>query len=303
MSELGRHLQELRERKGVSLADIARVTRIGRAQLAAIEAENFSELPAPIFVKGFIRSYCEALHESPDQALELYLRSRGEAARARSALPDDRFRGRRRRSPIAVAAVLLFLLAAVGLALHFVARRAPPPPEPAEAPSIAPARVSVAAVTELPAPPRPAPGGDTAAVGAAEPERAAGPPRAMEPPVVEPSVMEPPAGKLPARKPKVPPSVAASAGAASPAGHHLVARTTEPTWVRVQMDGGEVVQELLPAGVTREWTAERRFVLSIGNAGGIALELDGRPVAALGARRGVVRELVLPGGEIGKPGP
>lgn len=75
----------------------------------------------------------------------------------------------------------------------------------------------------------------------------------------------------------------------------LVARAIEPTWISVQTDEGQVVQELLPAGATREWISSKRFVLTIGNAGGITLELNGQPVPPLGASGSVVHKLVLPG--------
>lgn len=74
----------------------------------------------------------------------------------------------------------------------------------------------------------------------------------------------------------------------------LVARTTEPTWVRVETDDGKVVQELLPAGARREWVSGKRFILTIGNAGGITLELNGEPIPPLGARGAVIQRLVLP---------
>lgn len=81
---------------------------------------------------------------------------------------------------------------------------------------------------------------------------------------------------------------------AEPARARLVARVTEPTWVRVQTDDGRVVQELLPAGATREWVSGKRFVLTVGNAGGISLELNGRPLPALGAKGAVIQNLVIP---------
>lgn len=79
-----------------------------------------------------------------------------------------------------------------------------------------------------------------------------------------------------------------------PARARLVARATEPTWVRVQMDDGSVVEELLPAGATREWVSNKRFVLTVGNAGGLALELNGQPIPPLGARGAVIQKLVIP---------
>ena len=70
MSSLGIRLRELREAKGVSLDDIARSTRVGRRHLEALETDSWAELPAPVFVKGFIRAYCDFLDASPDEALE-----------------------------------------------------------------------------------------------------------------------------------------------------------------------------------------------------------------------------------------
>jgi hypothetical protein len=71
-------------------------------------------------------------------------------------------------------------------------------------------------------------------------------------------------------------------------------RAVELTWVRLQLDDGPAVEELLQAGAVREWTASRRFVLTVGNAGGIELELNGQRLAPLGNRGAVVRELMLP---------
>jgi hypothetical protein len=60
------------------------------------------------------------------------------------------------------------------------------------------------------------------------------------------------------------------------------------------MDDGSVVQELLPAGATREWVSNRRFVLTVGNAGGLVLELNGQPIPPLGPRGAVIQNLVIP---------
>lgn len=74
----------------------------------------------------------------------------------------------------------------------------------------------------------------------------------------------------------------------------LVVRATEPTWVRVETDEGETIQELLPASAVREWLAQSRFVLTVGNAGGIKLELNGKSLPPLGRSGEVVRDFVLP---------
>ncbi len=74
----------------------------------------------------------------------------------------------------------------------------------------------------------------------------------------------------------------------------LVVRATEPTWVRIETDEGRTVQELLPVSAVRELSAKSRFTLTVGNAGGIQLELNGRPLPPLGRSGEVIRDLVLP---------
>ena len=62
----------------------------------------------------------------------------------------------------------------------------------------------------------------------------------------------------------------------------------------MQVDEGQVAEELLQAGAVREWTAARRFVLTVGNAGGLEVDLNGRRIPALGAKGAVIQRLVLP---------
>jgi hypothetical protein len=108
----------------------------------------------------------------------------------------------------------------------------------------------------------------------------------------------PPAARLdePASTPAIP---AAALPAESPAGEtsgpqRLLVRAIEPTWIRIQTDDLHAVQELLPPGATREWTAEKRFLLTVGNAGGIEIELNGRRMPRLGESGTVIRQLELP---------
>ena len=56
-TSLGGHLRALREAKGSSLEDMARSTRVGIRHLEALEEERLADLPSPVFVRGFIRSY------------------------------------------------------------------------------------------------------------------------------------------------------------------------------------------------------------------------------------------------------
>ena len=79
--------------------------------------------------------------------------------------------------------------------------------------------------------------------------------------------------------------------------YRLVARTVEATWLRVRTDDGRATEETIPAGEVREWISNRPFIVTIGNAGGIALELNGRKLPPLGERGAVISRLVLPPAE------
>jgi len=56
-SPLGETLRRARTAQGIRLEDAERVTRIPRKYLEALELENFGILPAPVYARGFLRSY------------------------------------------------------------------------------------------------------------------------------------------------------------------------------------------------------------------------------------------------------
>ncbi|MBF0096692.1 MAG: DUF4115 domain-containing protein [Magnetococcales bacterium] len=74
-AQVGVFLRQARERQGLSIAEIARRTRIRDVYLLALEAGEVEKLPGMTFVAGFLRLYAETL-ELPDRALiERYLES------------------------------------------------------------------------------------------------------------------------------------------------------------------------------------------------------------------------------------
>ena len=68
----------------------------------------------------------------------------------------------------------------------------------------------------------------------------------------------------------------------------------EPTWIRVRTEDGKTSEETIPAGEVREWFSTGPFTLTIGNAGGVAFELNGRALPPLGASGVVIPRIVLP---------
>ena len=284
-TSLGTHLRALREAKGGSLEDMARSTRVGIRHLEALEDERLTDLPSPVFVRGFIRAYCGFLRENPEPALNRYEELAGTRAAEQAASVPPRPRTSWAGSSLVIGLVLLLILG-VGLVLVNLsvkksggnslptakteaAKPATPTPPPAPAPS--------SAVTPAPPPSAPA--------TAAAPAAPAAPPAAGEP--VRPAT---PPSTAAAAAPAAPRTSSASAGGEQ----RLVIRAVEPTWIRVQTDEGRIAEELLPAGASREWAAERRFLVTIGNAGGVELTLNGRALPPLGPKGTVIQRLELP---------
>ncbi|MCO5200937.1 MAG: helix-turn-helix domain-containing protein, partial [Chloroflexi bacterium] len=61
MAGIGETLRLTREHRGLSIEQVAQDTRISVRFLEALEAEQFDELPAPVYVRGFLRSYANYL--------------------------------------------------------------------------------------------------------------------------------------------------------------------------------------------------------------------------------------------------
>ena len=72
MTPLGETLQRARLARGVTLEEAERTTRISRRYLEALENENFGLLPAPVYARGFLRTYARYLGLEPVDLLPLF---------------------------------------------------------------------------------------------------------------------------------------------------------------------------------------------------------------------------------------
>ncbi|MFL5814518.1 MAG: RodZ domain-containing protein [Bdellovibrionia bacterium] len=54
---LGQYLRKEREKRGLSIEQVASATKIGVRQLHALESDQYSDLPAKPFIRGFVTSY------------------------------------------------------------------------------------------------------------------------------------------------------------------------------------------------------------------------------------------------------
>ena len=75
----GNILKKIREEIGVSVKSIVASTKISHFILAAIENDRYSQLPADIYVKGFLKNYCRAIKLNSDNTNKIindFLRSK-----------------------------------------------------------------------------------------------------------------------------------------------------------------------------------------------------------------------------------
>ncbi|MCK6569534.1 helix-turn-helix domain-containing protein [Myxococcota bacterium] len=119
----GSVLAAARLRAGLSLADVAARTRVARPLLEALEAEEWASLPAPVYVRGFIKLYAREvgldaravlrlLENQTEARVEAEVQAQTEAEAADRRATWDSIRWRAAYS-MAVAIVVVVTLAAL----------------------------------------------------------------------------------------------------------------------------------------------------------------------------------------------
>jgi cytoskeletal protein RodZ len=141
IGDFGRTLREARERKGVSLRQIANTTKISIGMLDALERNDVSRLPGGVFSRAFVRSYACEVGLDPDSTLKDFAAQFGDEAgitghpASRHMDGDEMFNDDRRLlSTVVRLAVVCVLIAAAIIVYLVVARRRSPttiPPSPA----------------------------------------------------------------------------------------------------------------------------------------------------------------------------
>jgi flagellar biosynthesis protein FlhG len=69
----GELLRTIRQARGLDLQDIAERTKISRTYLEAIEEENFMATPAPVYLRGFVKTLARDLRLEPEQVARTYM--------------------------------------------------------------------------------------------------------------------------------------------------------------------------------------------------------------------------------------
>ncbi len=85
MTSLGTTLARAREARGLTVEEVAQRTRVPLASLVALEEGDVASLPAPVYVRGFVRAF--ALEVGVDPAALLAELARAETETAALAEP------------------------------------------------------------------------------------------------------------------------------------------------------------------------------------------------------------------------
>ena len=266
MGSVGDKLRQARESQDRSLAEIAAEIRINAGYLAAIEAEDLENLPGGFFTRSFVFQYARVLgvpeHEIEREVDELLAEEKSpfipgqEPRKAGSDLPPLPYyaKGRRKRSRWPVDAVAILLLVVVGCAAIY----------------------SLWLKRKESAPPTDSAIAETSAPASVVPSDEAAPERE--------------AASLTARPGVESFAVAAPIAMEGPLWFRIAA--TEETWVDVTSGGRRLFQGILQPGDTRSLSGLARARLLVGNAGGLEIVSNGKPVGPIGSR-GQVRVVTL----------
>lgn len=284
LTQAGAILKAEREKRNLTVEDVARHLKIGPRQIRALESGDTESVVHPAYAKGFIRSYAAWLGLTPE---DLEAREEAENGEAQ----DGQAQGEIGDPKKSHAGLWIFLLLVVlaGFAYYawtqnfwnLFARDAEQPEIISSTLPTAEeylAKKEVAARQESKAEaPAPAPVG--APVDVPEP--------VQQP---QPKVQE---AEQASEAASAPEPVASQESAATGGNHKLVITAIEECWVHSNSDKTDTRQFSLRKGDTFALTFVDTLELKLGNAGGVRLRYDGRDMPPPGTS-GQVRTIVFP---------
>jgi len=252
----GEELRRERVVREISLEEISAATKISVRLLTALERSDLSRLPAPIFTRGFIRAYALHLGIDPDEKVNAYLADLKSGED--SAAPAAKKARPRSRFLRGRRTTAGTIVGGVAGVLVLLGLIA------------SPERQAFSTIAKRAAP--------------VEPVAFKNVSLSTDPaPVIRQDPTEPPSGSLGES-----PSEALSVS--------LMLECDGDSWAKLAADGRIVFAGLIRRGESRRFQARGGFRLTLGNAGGVRVTVDGRPLDRLGRDGEVVRDLPIPAG-------
>lgn len=267
MASFASDLKAEREKRSVTLAQIAADTNISLRHLQSLEEGRYGDLPGGIYNRAFIRAYCDCLHIDSKEMLNRYQSELSPAVektpRTRKSIPQQ---NRLAKYYPVFAWSLMLLISATGLffSRNWIASIFSPFFSRTPSPAV---RYEPAAKPAPPPPSESAPAQEPAAVNG----------------------METPADTVSASAvaQDVPPT--ASAPASPSPELRLEIEVLQECWISIDADGQPAFSRLLKAGDVQSLGASEYFAITAGNAGGLRLKINGKAAKPLGKPGEVVR--------------
>jgi cytoskeleton protein RodZ len=309
MSSIGESLRRERRRRNLELDQISHELRISSRFLEAIEEEQFDKLPAGVFAKSFVRQYAryleldeEELASEVQRVLEPPAPTTDAAAPRLAAIADihvprvEQWQtvGDSRRFEWSswlpsLALVVVVMLVCSGVYSFWQRGR-----RPVSAQMTPPAAVVVPPPV-APAQPEPVPPAETQPTAPA-PEAAPPQATAQAPAVVSPPAVSPPVAEHSADRPVPETPQQGTPRASKPnAPVRLELTAEEPVWVLARSGGKYLFSGTLEPKQTRSVESNGPLLLRLGNAGGVNITLNGKPLGPVGPK-GQVRDVQFTSG-------
>lgn len=254
----GLWLRRQRELRQIGLQEIGDRTKISVRYLKAMEEDRFELLPGAVFARGFLREYARYVGLNPDEVVNFYLATREEEQEDSEAELDAREERRSSPWPIVWGVLALVLLVLLGVWLARALGGGSETSTSSESPTAPPAASS----------PAPSP-------VAAEPS-----PRRDRPTAAE-----------------SPPAMAAEETQGTEevtAPLRVTLDFGEDCWLEARIDGRRLLAKQFTQGESIQLAARERIeLLTLGNAGGVSLHVNGIPYPVDAASGEVLRNVTF----------
>jgi len=250
------HLRKVRQEKSIRIEEIAAQTRIRPAFLQALEEGRFEDLPEPIYVKGFIRHYGDAIGLD-GAALAQSL------ATAFSPPESEQHQENLDKKPniyIPLVVPYILLLAGATFGLFYILN-----PQQRTIDSHSQSRPSSATSKHK-----------TVSTPIASSPASSTPPRAISTKKTAPT----PGTSLPVASTPTP-TVSPTTPTASDVEANL--ELQDKSWLRVKADGKTVFEGVLNKGERKTWKAKKELTIRSGNAGAVLVSENKQKPKALGS--------------------
>jgi cytoskeleton protein RodZ len=278
MAAFGDRLRREREMRGITLDEITESTKISRRHLEALEGEHFDQLPGGVFNKGFVRAYARFLGIDEDQAVADYSAANNDQPEPENKFPlEIHEEPKRELNPRRSKIPLVFAVAALaGVLVGYGFWTKSKPHSSAAVETQPPAST----VNEPMAPAPQAVGGSSSesvkTSAQSAPSKPATKPIPQETEAVQASSTHTSTATADVSA-DPPPSFVEKQNA-----FFVQVKAKEDSWVSIVADGKSVMQRVLAADKQKKIKAGKTLILRTGNAGGIEVSFNGRPLGALG---------------------